>query len=101
MRTSWSEALAWRPRYCGRKILVGPNLHSAPATTLPKSGLSLVPTTARTQTAYCIGPAIRCMIDLTDAPGSRQRVQRTSAEAPVEMTACAIELTPLTRQDAR
>ena len=30
--------------------------------TLPKSSLSLVPTTGRTQTAYCIGPAIRCMI---------------------------------------
>src|SRR5215208_5317004 len=36
-------------------------LHSAPATTLPKSSLSLVPATGRTQTAYCIGPAIRCM----------------------------------------
>lgn len=41
---------------------MGTDLHSAPATTLPKSSLSLVPTTGRTQTAYCIGPAIRCII---------------------------------------
>jgi hypothetical protein len=27
------------------------------------SSLSLVPTTGRTQTAYCIGPAIRCMMN--------------------------------------
>src|SRR5580704_1101209 len=41
----------------------GTGLHSAPATQLPKSSLSLVPTTGRTQTAYFIGPAIRCMMN--------------------------------------
>src|SRR5262245_56567315 len=29
------------------------------------------------QTAHCIGPAIRCMTDLTDDPGSRVRVAIT------------------------
>jgi hypothetical protein len=43
----------------------GPSLSTG--TTLPKSSLSLVPTTERTQTAYCIGPAIRCMLAIRTA----------------------------------
>ena len=39
------------------------DLYSAPATKLPKSSLSVVPSTGRTQTAYCIGLAIRCMMN--------------------------------------
>ena len=53
-------------------------LHSA---SLPKSSLSLVPTTGRTQTAYCIGPAIRCMIDLTGLHSQKMRHKRNRSQA--------------------